>query len=179
MKLFTKRQVECSCKCLQNRGFISEAVPESLRVAELGPKWFILWVAFVCLYWEITASTSHPHHRELATREPPSLSNKGAVQEELHHQRGWDTKSQPNPGFLPTSLHLLGTFHFKCSAQARAPYPSVLLEAKYLLTSASWGCTQLTLSALQVPFHSSHISGKSSVKLQNMLTFLPCYSKKV
>lgn len=89
-------------------------------------------------------------------------------------------KGQSNPGFLPASLHLLGSWHFKCSAQARAPYPSVLQnEAKYLHTSPSLDCAQITLSVLEMPFHSFHSSGKSSVKLQNMLTFLPCYSKKV
>lgn len=122
-------------------------------------------------------STSLPHHRELAISDPPSLSNKGTLQEELHHQRGWGYKKcQSNPGFLPNSLCLLGSWHFKCSAQTREPYSSVFHDAKYPCTAPPLDCT---LSVLEMTFHRFYCSGKSSVKLQNMLTFLPCYSKKV
>lgn len=42
-----KKKVKCSCKYLQNHGFIFEAVPLSVTVAEWEPKQFILWAAFI------------------------------------------------------------------------------------------------------------------------------------
>lgn len=173
-----KKKVECSCKHLQNHGFISEAVPVPVRAAEFGPRYFIPWVAFVCLYWEVKPSTSLPHHRVGNVNPLPWVTKALCKRSFITREHGY-TKSQSNPGFLPTSLHLLGSWHFKYSAQARAPYPSVSCEAKYLPTSPSLDCTQITLFVLEIPFHGFHSSGKSSVKFQNMLTFLPCYSKKV
>lgn len=54
-----------------------------------------------------------------------------------------DTKSWSSPGFLPSFLHLLGSWNFKYSAKVKAPYPAFPWR-KYLRASPSPDCTQIT-----------------------------------